>query len=501
MERALQAVIPLSRPHRAAIEDDNDGEEKQGRMQTFLQALASITIIHGKGKKEIEKNKKWKKKGILEVLPLEIFLLIASYLGPLDVVRLGLTCRTLWSLLGVRILQHHRDMLCRPFPYQQLDAWQMELWDRFAEREGRKKGMRPGFIEQPRWQLLRSLEKERPQRWLCCSGCRMLHPREEFSLWQRRFVDAEGRECRLGATGVVHLCHCKQLTYRDTVRLVQEMLPSPSPSSQRMMPARPESDDEESQDDVVIINDPLNNFHLPGRTPWHSCIFRDPHGICQVRRTIYLSIEYNDDDDDVVDDTPSSPKCKKKKKKKKNKNKNNNKGPFLFVDTILHVSLFRCHRLLDLDFDPENEETTRLETPIIPLCPHRNLFRFLDDIEQITFGIPWQSQRRNPGGSLFSVACDFCPSVFTMLVVQHFARLHRPRPYPDDPFRFTMRVARVLAVGSGEEGKELTKKCPELFYAQTDARYERASVEKRWQMNPNKPWVSWGALGFEDMGM
>ncbi|KAL1977204.1 hypothetical protein VTN31DRAFT_63 [Thermomyces dupontii] len=474
MQRILQAIVPRRRRE--------DEEEQKGWAWPLLQALTSFIIRDN----DHDENKK----SILEILPLELMLLIAAHLSPLDAVRLGLTCQTLWTLIGAPTARKHRTLLCRPFQYEQLDAWQMALREVFAMRDGRRQ-IRPAF-EQPRWQLLRTLEREAGQRWLCCSGCQMLHPREEFCALERWFVLAEQRECRLGRTGVVHLCQCVQLTYRDAVRLVQELW-----SSRRVAAGGgPGSDDHHdhdhdhdhegtSQDDIIIENGP-NNFLIPGRPPWHHCTFRDPGGICQIERTIYLSVAY---------ETTSGSNSNSNNNNNNSNSSNQYRGPFLYIDIILHVSLFRYHRLVDLG---ETEERAR--PLIVPLCPHRNLFRFLDDIEQITFGVPWESNRRNPGGSLFSVACDFCPSVFTMLAVQHFARLHRPRPYPEDPFQFTMMVARALNVGP-LEGSNEWRRCPELFYAHTDARYERVSTQRRWEMDPNKPWVSWGVTDLDDLFM
>ncbi|QQK45412.1 Tetratricopeptide-like helical [Penicillium digitatum] len=79
----------------------------------------------------------------------------------------------------------------------------------------------------PRWSFLNLLETSR---WKLCSKCLKLHPPAAFSSRELR-RKPETRTCNLGEfAGVVDLCPCKKLTFRDKldladhVRVLQEIL-------------------------------------------------------------------------------------------------------------------------------------------------------------------------------------------------------------------------------------------------------------------------------------
>ncbi|EAW08658.1 uncharacterized protein ACLA_095910 [Aspergillus clavatus NRRL 1] len=70
----------------------------------------------------------------------------------------------------------------------------------------------------PRWQLVTTLENSR---WWACSKCLKLHPRSAFSSRELR-RKPEDRTCMLGdLAGIVDLCPCKKLTFRDKLDLIE----------------------------------------------------------------------------------------------------------------------------------------------------------------------------------------------------------------------------------------------------------------------------------------
>src|SRR5204862_3933455 len=71
-----------------------------------------------------------------------------------------------------------------------------------------------------RWVLLQLLEDDR---WRCCSGCLKLHPVSEFS--EVDLLKGAGeRTCMFGnLVGIVHLCPCTKMTFRDKLSLVTRL--------------------------------------------------------------------------------------------------------------------------------------------------------------------------------------------------------------------------------------------------------------------------------------
>lgn len=75
-------------------------------------------------------------------------------------------------------------------------------------------------LRSERWQFLRYLEN---RHWRCCSFCLKLHRVTEFS---RKELDrvAEKRGCNMGRwAGIVELCPCIRLTFRDKLKLVEQL--------------------------------------------------------------------------------------------------------------------------------------------------------------------------------------------------------------------------------------------------------------------------------------
>ncbi|KAJ5252751.1 hypothetical protein N7489_003161 [Penicillium chrysogenum] len=72
----------------------------------------------------------------------------------------------------------------------------------------------------PRWSFLNLLENSR---WKLCSKCLKLHPRAAFSSRELR-RKPESRTCNVGElAGVVDLCPCKKLTFRDKLDLADHV--------------------------------------------------------------------------------------------------------------------------------------------------------------------------------------------------------------------------------------------------------------------------------------
>ncbi|KAF9884338.1 hypothetical protein FE257_001851 [Aspergillus nanangensis] len=138
------------------------------------------------------------KRSYLLELPTELLLEIVSHLTVLPEACLALTCKRLYAIsstiLDSKSLHFNRDFA--------------PLFHHY--RNGHN------FVT-PRWQLINLLENGR---WWACSKCLKLHPRSAFAGRELR-RKAEERTCNLGeSAGIVDLCPCKKLTYRDTLNLV-----------------------------------------------------------------------------------------------------------------------------------------------------------------------------------------------------------------------------------------------------------------------------------------
>ncbi|KAL2815920.1 cohesin loading factor-domain-containing protein [Aspergillus granulosus] len=132
-------------------------------------------------------------------LPTELLLEIISYLSVLPEACLALTCKRLFAISGAvldaKSLHFNRDFA--------------PLFHHY--RNGHS-------FATARWQLVKSLEESR---WWACSKCLKLHPRSFFPPRELR-RRSDDRTCNLGNhAGVVDLCPCKKLTFRDKIRLVE----------------------------------------------------------------------------------------------------------------------------------------------------------------------------------------------------------------------------------------------------------------------------------------
>lgn len=131
-------------------------------------------------------------------LPTELLLEIISNLTEVSQACLALTCKRLFAvsrpILSSKALRFNRD-----FP---------QLFRHYQDQES---------FGTARWQLLTTLEDGK---WRACSKCLKLHPRNTFSSRQLK-RKPENRTCSLGdLAGIVDLCPCKKLTFRDKLELV-----------------------------------------------------------------------------------------------------------------------------------------------------------------------------------------------------------------------------------------------------------------------------------------
>lgn len=134
-------------------------------------------------------------------LPTELLLEIISHLTLIPEAAFALTCRRMFAISG-KILLSKSLQFSRDFA---------PLFHHY--RNGHN------FVT-PRWQFINLLENSR---WRACSKCLKLHPRAAFSPRELR-RKAEQRTCNLGElAGIVDLCPCKKLTFRDKMDLVNHL--------------------------------------------------------------------------------------------------------------------------------------------------------------------------------------------------------------------------------------------------------------------------------------
>ena len=140
-------------------------------------------------------------------LPVELMLQISTQLPFICQVSLALSCKSSLKLLGgrkailgFRELHHPREVSSSRFPHRQ---------DAFST---------------PRWELLLRLQDDC---WRLCPGCLKLHPVSEFS-GSELAKSANKRTCVFGTlTGLVHLCPCIKVTFRDKLGLMRRLGSSP----------------------------------------------------------------------------------------------------------------------------------------------------------------------------------------------------------------------------------------------------------------------------------
>lgn len=182
-------------------------------------------------------------------LPTEMLLEIASHLPALPEACLALTCRRMFAI-SARSLESQCLRFTRDFA---------PLFHHY--RNGHS------FVT-PRWQLISLLEDSR---WRACSKCLKLHPRDAFHAKELK-RKAENRTCNLGEhAGVVDLCPCKKLTFRDKADLVELL------KVRRKLVAAL----------AMQSGDRVNQ-----RFCWHSCTAR--YGSTELRIELYPELDQDD---------------------------------------------------------------------------------------------------------------------------------------------------------------------------------------------------------------
>ena len=134
-------------------------------------------------------------------LPTELLLEINSHLTLIPEAAFALTCKRMFAISG-EILASKSLRFTRDFA---------PLFHHY--RNGHN------FVT-PRWQFINLLENPR---WRACSKCIKLHPRSAFSSRELR-RKSDIRTCNVGElAGIVDLCPCKKLTFRDKLDLVDQL--------------------------------------------------------------------------------------------------------------------------------------------------------------------------------------------------------------------------------------------------------------------------------------
>lgn len=134
-------------------------------------------------------------------LPTELLLEIVSHLTLVPDAAFALTCKRMLAISG-EILKSKSLRFSRDFA---------PLFHHY--RNGHN------FVT-PRWQFINLLENSR---WRVCSKCLKLHPRATFSTRELR-RKPDHRSCNVGElAGIVDLCPCKKITFRDKLDLMDHL--------------------------------------------------------------------------------------------------------------------------------------------------------------------------------------------------------------------------------------------------------------------------------------
>lgn len=182
-------------------------------------------------------------------LPTELLLEIVSHLTLVPEAALALTCKRMLAISG-SILKSQSLRFGRDFA---------PLFHHY--RNGHN-------FATPRWQFLNLLEDGR---WHICSKCLKLHPRAAFTSRELR-RKPEHRSCNLGdLAGIVDLCPCKKLTFRDKLDLIDHL---------RVR--------------RVSVEALRTHFgdKVGDRYCWHSCL--ENYGPTQMKISIYPELDEND---------------------------------------------------------------------------------------------------------------------------------------------------------------------------------------------------------------
>ncbi|KAL1869010.1 hypothetical protein Plec18167_008012 [Paecilomyces lecythidis] len=179
-------------------------------------------------------------------LPTELLFHIASYLDHLSEATFALTCRRLFAISGAALgsekLRFDKDFAPLFHHYKNEQSFATE-----------------------RWKLMRLLEDNK---WHLCSKCLKLHPSDAFPSKELK-RSSEVRTCNLGdLAGIVDLCPCKKLTFRDKLDLVDQLK-----AREGVLQAMGSS----------VIHGP------PERYCWHSCVSQ--YGKTEMKIEIYPELD------------------------------------------------------------------------------------------------------------------------------------------------------------------------------------------------------------------
>lgn len=183
-------------------------------------------------------------------LPTELLLEIVSYLTAVPETCLALTCKRMFAIseavLGSKTLQFNRDFA--------------RLFHHYRDRES---------FATSRWQLLNILEDSK---WRACSKCLKLHPRDSFSSRELK-RKPEARTCKLGhLAGIVDLCPCKKITFRDKMDLVDIL--------------------QEQRKSMAAPMDPVFGSEKSEPYCWHSCT--EKYGSAELKIQIFPELDVED---------------------------------------------------------------------------------------------------------------------------------------------------------------------------------------------------------------
>jgi hypothetical protein len=182
-------------------------------------------------------------------LPTELLLEINSHLTLIPEAAFALTCKRMLAISG-EILSSKSLRFTRDFA---------PLFHHY--RNGHN-------FATPRWQFITLLENSR---WRTCSKCLKLHPRTAFSSREIR-RKAENRTCNVGElAGIVDLCPCKKLTFRDKLDLIDHL-------RVRKISLR-------------ALNSQFGNT-VSDRYCWHSCT--EQYGPTQLKMSLFPELNEED---------------------------------------------------------------------------------------------------------------------------------------------------------------------------------------------------------------